>query len=116
MKRVAVYLTELEIQGIVSKKELNKDYEYLSSNKGVHTIPSYLMSPDEEYNVIASESVKISTLTKDHDTKEFYDLGETLITDRIIKIEVRSFELSKVYSLKTKTEGFTSVVLVDLVF
>ena len=116
MKRMSVYIKSLEVIGILSKKDMYGVIKTLSSNNGNHSISSDTMNPGEEYNVIASELVKIGIVHKDTETDEFYSLGGVIQGDHFIKIEVRSFEPKPIYNIELKKSQIGSVVLVDLVF
>ena len=112
MKRLSVYIKSIEVQGILSKNSKRLD----TNIKDGHFYSSDVMMPNDEFNVIASENVKINLLNKDELTNSYFDIGGVINTPDLIKIEVRSFEPKYIYNLKEKRNEFIAVVLIDLVF
>ena len=109
MKRLSLSITGLTVTGIVRHKK-----EVRTIN-GITTIPSYLLNPGDELDVIASELVELDLVQLDYDTQEYFHTG-AFTTEALVKIEVRSFSVQDVYNIDTKEFVSTAVVIVDLVF
>lgn len=109
MKRLSLAISSITITGIVRH---NKE---VRSINGVTKIPSFLLNPGDEIDVIASELVELDLVQLDYDTQEYFHCG-VYTTDSLIKVEARSFSIQNVYDINTKQSVSTAVVIVDLVF
>lgn len=117
MKRMSIYIKSLEIKGIVSKRELQGSVKYLESKgNSNHYIDAELMSPGEEYNVMASEVVKLNTLNKDLDSESLFDANSFIETDRLLSIKVKEFSIENVESLNYKNTYTKAIALVELTY
>lgn len=118
IKRVAAYIKRIDIQeGLVSmlrngsstnlKANINKDWD--------HSINANILQPKDTISLMAAGKVRVRMYTRDQESGEFFNLGETIVSDRLTHIRVRQFIVSDVYHINKSTtkEG---IVLADLEF
>jgi len=121
MKRVAVYIKEIAISdGMVLCTIPGVGSNYISVNNRdldkedwPFKISSDLMQPRQIYDLWCADTVRISTLTKNETDGTLFDLGETITTDKINSIRVRSFIPVPVYDYN-KNYIIRGVAVVDL--
>jgi len=120
IKHVSVYASGIKIKdGPVNHYRPGEGYTYLESNTKTtndyyYAVDTALLVPKESFSLTMASDVFIHTLTVDEDGT-FYNLGQSILTDRLISAKVRQFLTGPVFSLdkKTTTIGF---VLLDLEF
>jgi len=119
IKRVSVYATGIAVKdGPICHFRPGEGYSYMKANtlgkEYVFTIDAATLVPKESFNFMVSSNVYISTLTLDEEGT-FYDLGESILTDKFMSAKVRQFLTGPIINLNKKptTKGF---VLLDLEF
>ncbi len=122
MKRISCYISYIQIQdGSVLHSRPGEKSGYLVCNgfgsldNWLHNISTDLLIPKERFGFTLCSYVKLSTLVKDEETEEFYNLGQEIITDRLIGLEVRQFLTANVINLDKSFE-YKGFVLADLEF
>jgi hypothetical protein len=121
MKRVSCYITEIRIRdGLVLHSRPGQNPTYLKTaviNKNwLYRLSTDLMVPDESFNLKAAGEVLLRTLTEDSEEGQFfYDLNQEILTDKLIRINVRQFITDTVYSIDGGAL-FKGFVLADLEF
>ena len=121
LKRVAVYIKQICISdGMVLNHIPGMECQYIVANnkesdrgEWKFKLRSDYMQPKQAFNVSTAEKVKIEMVTKDEDSNTFYDIGETIMTDKLTRIRVRGFIPTKVYDFD-KNEYSVGIVLADL--
>ncbi len=119
MKKVSIYVTEINIkEGPVRRHRPGEISAYLETDNNKKdwsfNLLTEVMVPKEWLSLILCSEVKLSTLTLDEDG-QFYDLGQYIITDKLIAFKVRQFITEPVINLN-KEINFKGFVLADLEF
>lgn len=119
IKRISVYTTGIAIKdGPVNHYRPGEGYTLLKANhpdkEYVFAIDAANLIPKESFSFIFASKVFIKTLTRDEDGT-FYDLGESILTDRLIVGKVRQFLSGPVIDLN-KDANIMGFVLMDLEF
>lgn len=119
MKKVSSYITEISIkEGPVCRHRPGEISAYLETDNNkegwAFSLLTELMVPNEWLSLMLCSEVKLSTLTLDEDN-QFYDLGQYIITDKLIALKVRQFITEPVINFNKKI-NFKGFVLADLEF
>lgn len=119
MKRVSCYVTTINIKdGPVGHHRPFIESSYLNTNSSFDgwsfNLSTEIMIPKEWLSFMLCSDVKLNTLTKDEDDC-FYDLGQYIITDKLIAFRVRQFITASIINLN-KGISYKGFVLADLEF
>ena len=119
MKRVSCYVTTINIKdGPVGHHRPLTKSTYLNTNstdkEWNFDLSTEVMIPKEWLSFMLCSDVKLNTLTKDEDDC-FYDLGQYIITDKLIAFRVRQFLTASIINLNKET-SYKGFVLADLEF
>jgi hypothetical protein len=119
MKRVSCYLTNIQIRdGSVLQLRPSQPSQYLcadSLDEWALNISTETMTIKERLSFTLCSDVKLSSLIKDEETGGFYNLGQEILTDKLIGLTVRQFLTNNIINLD-KTVEFRGFVLADLEF
>lgn len=120
MKRVSCYISEIRIKdGAVLHSRPGQALDYLKpgliNKQWLYRLPTDVMVPNESFNVMAAGEITLLTLVKDEETEQFYNFDQQIITDKLLRINVRQFITDIVYHI-SGTSTFEGFVLADLEF
>jgi hypothetical protein len=123
MKRIQCYVTNICIKdGAVlhsrpscATSYLTSSISNISNQDWLYNLSTEFMVPQEQFNLIACGTVKLTTLIEDKETDCFYNLGQEIITDRLIRVVVRQYLTANVYDINSNYE-YKGFVLADLEF
>lgn len=117
MERCELYIKTIRsTDGPIWSRKVGQDpiqFEVNKQGDNLYNISGAWLHPNQVINVSASGSVTLETIARDG--SRFVDFGQTITSDRFIKIEVRGFYAEPVTNLnkEQRVEGF---VLADVVF
>lgn len=120
IKRVSILATSIKVEdGCILQMRPGLEPKNLIPNtpnniKYRYTLSTETMIPKEHFSFMAAGNVCINTLSQD-ENEDFYDLGQTIVTDKLISITVRQYIVANIYNLnkEVKKAGFC---LLDIAF
>lgn len=118
IRHVGAYIKLIDVQdGLVnlmregSTKHLNSSKD----SKWAYRINANTLQPKDSISLMAAGNVRVRMYSKDPETNEFYNIGETIVTDRLTHIRVRQFIVSDVIHIN-KSVTKEGIVFADLEF
>ena len=119
MQRVNCFLTTIYVKdGLVYNSRPFSQNKYCLPNNPhspwLYKFSTDVMIPHEYFSLVAASKVKLLSLTKDDDDN-YFDLGHSIITDKLINIRIRQFLTAPICNLN-KYITYKGFVAADLEF